>query len=155
MKETLTNKVIPSIVRQVTPDKIFLRQLPVCTGEEKYDMHILMPSQCHVGFRQLEPLVDMAFGECDPVPYRLYNDEDVRRLISEGDWLYLSVFKMENLGYTNDSASILAPPDDMLEICQQKAWKNFREGMSKAEAFLEGARFYWEKADFRTAAFSV
>ncbi len=152
-------KELEGLVKKLTKlfmvDFIFLNSY-VADSIESHELLILISNKYAKAPNELKPKMDLIFAAHGAFSYRLFQVHQVKEAIDKGNLFFYMACTHSRQVYAKPETHIhLKPTRISLEQVLQKTSFDFQQNMEKAQAFKEGADFYFEKENYAQATFML
>jgi len=153
MKTADLKKVGEAIAGKISVEKIYCLSH---TDNNTFHLIILIPASCGTKFTELEPFVRMATNSSRDITYTFYQTGEIRAALKKGNLLFHLACIEPNLLYDKqDSPGLPQSKAENLLDWKSEANAQFKDGIAKATAFLEGANFYNDKNEAGLTVFML
>lgn len=137
------------IVAAVNPERVFL------LGLNPMDLLIIMPDKAQRNFKEYENLIEFALLNQEAITFSVLRSADLLKQLQTGHLFYSFACISTNIVYDNGTPSNLPPIPDNLTELKTVAVLKFEPRFKRAESFLDGAKYHYERHEREIAAFML
>ncbi|HVI45213.1 MAG TPA: HEPN domain-containing protein [Chitinophaga sp.] len=155
--QLLLDRVISTINSLVQPEKIFLTNVSqtVDGDNEIMNLFVVLPDTALLPFEHYIDLIQTSCKSICPVVISVHRAGYVNKMIEQGHIFFSSICQQKYLVYSNGQATPPIVRNNKFWNIKGKARWDFGKRLSKAEAFLDGARYLAQANHKEIAAFML
>jgi HEPN domain-containing protein len=148
--------IITTIARFTNAEKIFFISLAADADRNvQYDLLALLPGNTPLSFKEYQNLVENNCSEFGSVMLWCSHLGGVNKLLKEGHIFYSAICTPDRLVYDNRRMALQEKADIDVAAVIAKSKTVFNELFATAKSFLDGARYYANTEQVKTAAFML